>query len=289
MKPPRIDPRCSTLTQHRPFVEALSIPWDHELRNSDNVHAFHQLLMAAIESKARIEDISITQISTVALKMSDELARSFKTLMSQVKTLNLHFHCLIEDEDNMADHLATKKLLPRLLKSAVRLSTLSLEVPHHGRVSLGMSTCLTDLFGATTFRYLKRMKLAGVQVTTDELVAFADRHRDSLRELTLIGLIFHTVSEWKSFLTHVAPELSSLQYVEISGLCRLDGGPFTRFHLVYNKDREVNVSFEQRVKKYCEEWPEDERSSMLDDGIDALHQLRSWTFRKHSHGLEAEN
>ncbi|USW54928.1 hypothetical protein Slin15195_G082470 [Septoria linicola] len=237
-----------------PFVEAISIPWYLEPKNSANVHAFHQLLMAAIESNARIEDISITQVSP-PLVMSDELARSCEILMSGVKTLNLHVHCLVEDDDNVTDHLTTKHLLPRLLKSAMRLCSLSLEVPYSGRVSFGMSMCLTDLFGATTFRYLKRMKLAGVQVKADELVAFVDRHRDSLRELTLILLIFHTVSEWKSFLTRVAAELSSLEVVEFSGLHRYDGGPFTRFHLVYNKDREVNVSFEQRAFKAREEWP----------------------------------
>ncbi|KAI5366723.1 hypothetical protein Slin14017_G043630 [Septoria linicola] len=182
--------------------------------------------------------------------MSNDLYRSCMTLMSRLKRLSMHFDSLPLAGRDLTGHLTAHRLLRHFLTSAVQPRSLNLDIPYLGKtVSLERSMCLTDLLSNSTFPYLQKVKLAGVQVRSDELPAFVHRHRGTLRELSLRGLVYQGSWEGHEFLANVAAELSVLRNIEFSGWLDVNGGTFrnppSRFRLAYNMDLEAGTSFGQ--------------------------------------------
>ncbi|KAI4721496.1 hypothetical protein E4T48_02236 [Aureobasidium sp. EXF-10727] len=177
-------------------------------------HGAKTIGTALLESRSPCSRFSSPMLSPQsALVLAENPTGSFSTLAERLTCLELHFDDGYFDDNTDLEirMFELSHLFKTVFSSAVNMEAIHVGFPSHRPIGLPLET----IFHHVKWTKLLAFGIQGWRLHSDEIIAFAQRHKDRLRGLRLRDVMLRDHSTWKSVLGFLRTEMRRLDWVSL--------------------------------------------------------------------------
>ncbi|KAG9995887.1 hypothetical protein KCU78_g17714, partial [Aureobasidium melanogenum] len=177
-------------------------------------HSARTIGNALLESRSPCSRFSSPMLSPQsALVLAENPTGSFSTLAERLTCLELHFDDGYFDDgtDLEVRMFELSHLFKTVFSAAVNMEAIHVGFPSHRPIGLPLET----IFHNVRWSKLIAFGIQGWRLHSDEIIAFAQRHRDRLRGLRLRDVMLREGSMWKTILAFLHTEMRRLDWVSL--------------------------------------------------------------------------
>ncbi|KAG9656052.1 hypothetical protein KCU69_g15954, partial [Aureobasidium melanogenum] len=149
----------------------------------------------------------------VELKWAPACAHSARTIAERLTCLELHFDDGYFDDgtDLEVRMFELSHLFKTVFSASVNMEAIHVGFPSHRPIGLPLET----IFHNVRWSKLIAFGIQGWRLHSDEIIAFAQRHKDRLRGLRLRDVMLREGSMWKTILAFLHTEMRRLDWVSL--------------------------------------------------------------------------